>query len=57
MSLIKSVDVTLTRKAKKGGGDRYEGAGMVIYIPQDISRANGSAINTIRIKFEEVSNV
>lgn len=54
MAAIKSVDVILIRAAKKGGGDRYEGNGLVIYIPQDVSRKDNTPRKGIRIKFEEV---
>ena len=49
----KTMVVELKRPAKKKGGDRYEVADFVIYIPQDISRqANGAPYPHISITFE-----
>lgn len=49
---------TLTRPAKKNGGDRYEHGVegnpdfMVIYIPQRISRKGGEAKKEFTVTFE-----
>ena len=44
---------TLTRPARKSGGDRYEtgmsGERFVIYIPQEISRSDGNPVEEITI--------
>lgn len=37
-----TVKATLTRKAKSAGGDRYEADDLNVYIPQHISRQDGS---------------
>ena len=56
MAKAKAVKVTkvmeLTRPARKAGGDRYESEDMVIYIPQEISRANGKPLEKIKVTFE-----
>jgi hypothetical protein len=48
--------LTLSRIAKKAGGDRYENAAgdLTLYIPQRISRENGIPIADIEITFKSV---
>jgi hypothetical protein len=55
---MKKLIFTLTRQAKKGGGDRYEHGKegdsdfMVIYIPQFISRSTGAPRTKIEVSFD-----
>jgi len=46
--------VELKRPAKKLGGDRYEtdNGDFLIYIPQNISRPDGTPVDKIKITFE-----
>jgi hypothetical protein len=47
--------LTLTRVAKKAGGDRYENSSdLTLYIPQRISREDGKPIDKIEITFKSV---
>jgi len=49
----KTVQVKLVKPARKKGGDRYESEdGFVIYVPQNISRENGSPFLMLAITFE-----
>ena len=53
MKTIETVE--LKRIAKKNGGDRYESPNkeFVIYIPQYISRPEGTPLDRIKITFED----
>jgi hypothetical protein len=42
----------LKRPARKSGGDRYECADLTIYVPQDISRPDGTPLKHITVTFE-----
>ena len=53
-----SETLTLKRQAVKAGGDRYESdSGLVIYIPQRISRPYGSPLEKITVTFETVEEI
>ena len=58
MTGARTITVYLKRKAKKSGGDRYESEqGFVIYIPQYLSRPNGTEnapLGAIKVTFEVV---
>ena len=51
-----TLDLVLTREAKASGGDRYEVELLaeekpwVVYVPQSISRKNGSRRRTISVE-------
>ncbi len=55
------VIVKLTKAARKSGGDKYESqSGIVIYIPQFISRPNGTnlpPLQFIKVTFEVTDQV
>jgi len=45
---------TLTRPAKKSGGDRYESGDWTIYFPQAVSRPKGTPVHQIEITITPV---
>lgn len=53
-----STIVSLTKAARKAGGDRYEGIlknkDFVIYVPQEVSRQSGIPEDKISVTFESV---
>lgn len=54
---MKTIEVTLEKKARKSGGDKYVSADgrFTIYIPQEISRNSGKVQEVFKVHFEALN--
>ena len=54
--VLAKVELTLTRPARKSGGDRYEGeleeSQITFYVPQSLSRVEGEPRKTLTLSIQ-----